>query len=84
MAPFLRTGEGGRGATRRGIFKPLLSVGTLFSGALVVALSRSFYPGEKTPGVVCFGRTAQGGRAGARRKRKTCSPGMVGAAEGVV
>lgn len=32
MAPFLRTGEGGRGV--RGIFKPLLSVGTLFSGTL--------------------------------------------------
>lgn len=42
MAPFLRMGEGGRGV--RGIFKPLLSVGTLFSGTLVVALSPQLLP----------------------------------------
>lgn len=56
MAPFLRTGEGGRGV--RGIFKPLLSVGTLFSGTLVVALSPQLLPRRENLGVVCFGSTA--------------------------
>jgi len=56
-------GEGGRGV--RGIFKPLLSVGTLFSGTLVVALSPQLLSRRENLGVVCFdeGR-AGGGRSG--------------------
>lgn len=59
MAPFLRMGEGGRGV--RGIFKPLLSVGTLFSGTLVVALSPQLLPRRENLGVVCFGVGRAGG-----------------------
>ncbi|CAL1686983.1 unnamed protein product [Lasius platythorax] len=63
MAPFLRMGEGGRGV--RGIFKPLLSVGTLFSGALVVALSPQLLPPVRKPEGGLFRQYGKGRPSGA-------------------
>lgn len=63
IAPFLRMGEGGRGG--RGIFKPLLSVGTLFSGALVVALSPQLLPPARKPKGGLFRQYGKGRASGA-------------------